>query len=305
MSFVRIYKDQAKALLTTLIYLRQNGMEFADALSRAYNDGRPNTVDAAMWEVIIRGPARGDGNSYRLPSLNEVIEVLWSQITGDVDGQKQHAGDKRLIDQLVEVLQMPRSRNILSGKALDSMRKALLIPSEMAGLNSRLEHRELHCVGCGRTMENGEMMTLRQEGQHDWSTYCAACFQPTVVKYSGDGRTVPIPQSIQRKINIVINTNPDQAAPADGDAAEQPRTRATGTRVSVGGSLRNRADDIMRQARENAARIVQQGGPAGPAGQPGVAVDAAPGATDQNVGLQDVIASIQANAQQDAQRRRG
>lgn len=90
--------------------------------------------------------------------------------------------DETLIDRIIEILQLPNTSNVLSGRTLDALRKALLSQDELRGLDERLKAANRHCGRCGKDLVRGEMTYMSAPGNAqvaDAITFlCTRCGTP-------------------------------------------------------------------------------------------------------------------------------
>ena len=75
---------------------------------------------------------------------------------------------------------MPHARGVLSGKLLEQLRKAILLPDERVKLAEMVEARELCCMSCGRTLHTREMVSYVGTGLF----ICHNCDVPVMVACS-------------------------------------------------------------------------------------------------------------------------
>jgi hypothetical protein len=99
-----------------------------------------------------------------------------------------------LIDQLVRVLKFPFAQNLFNQSTLDSLRMALLLPSEMEAFAGKLGGKAF-CVACGKQLVQGEMVTVTT-GTTNWgkasgiALACQRCVHPTCVASDCCGKKV-------------------------------------------------------------------------------------------------------------------
>lgn len=142
------------------------GMKWAqrDVLTNIYN-GDVLTRAESTWEYL----------------LGQMVEALGVR---GADGTAHHPA---LIDTIVDILQQPHSRSALSGRTLQALRRAVLLPEEMTKF-SESARKELHCGSCGKALVSGEMVTF-QEGNEGPGFFCTRCTRPAFVAcHAGDGK---------------------------------------------------------------------------------------------------------------------
>ena|SRR3989304_219036 len=177
---VRLYKEIATKILTCLLELKLNGHDLADVEDKAcdcwYNRIAGNQQDAAVIQAIgsyVNQKSNRAATVRDVETIDDLINIMVKQLTFEQD-----SGD--IIDALVETVRLPYARNVLSGKTIDELRKAILIPSEIVGLKDRLIKRELSCVSCGHEFTNAEIGVISKEDA-GVEIFCAKCAYPTHV----------------------------------------------------------------------------------------------------------------------------
>ncbi len=127
--------------------------------------------------------------SSTLADFMDTIPFNGDQIEGSLDEMATEMAqqlcqlrvDGDLIDTMVHVLGLPHAASVLSGRTLEALRKAILLPDEIAGLRTRLAEQELHCSNCARPFVSNEMLCIvRNTTGTSPAIYCAACRTPTV-----------------------------------------------------------------------------------------------------------------------------
>jgi hypothetical protein len=128
------------------------------------------------------------------PTVAELKQELLDQLLRPLSS----AEEATLVDRMVNILQSPHGRNVLAGKTLQALRKALLTGEELRGLEERLDRLNSHCAACGKEISYGEVVTFYidslagRPGQG--AIFCAHCKRPTRVACSVQGcaKTVEI-----------------------------------------------------------------------------------------------------------------
>lgn len=154
--------------------------------------------------------------------------------------------EDQLFDRIVKLLVNPNVKNSLNPSLLLALRDALLKPSEWATVWAN-EKSVQNCRGCGKRMENNEVMTV-QEG----ATYCFNCLYPEYIGCTcGEGSARLMPNDL-KKLQKMRAAGSCQAcgrktegieddAPATASNRRAPRVRP--------------ADDPFEQLRTDAAAI--------------------------------------------------
>lgn len=111
-------------------------------------------------------------------------ECDWSFILGQLaEGLQEKGGNTdhqpALIEIIVQALQQPNSRSVLSGRTLLELRRAVLFPEEMSKVAESIR-KELHCTNCGKLLHDGEMITFSSDrGGDGTNLFCTRCTIPT------------------------------------------------------------------------------------------------------------------------------
>lgn len=126
--------------------------------------------------------------------FEEAFEQLREQIR---DGGSGNHNGGELLDIVANILAENRGRNVLTGKLLTTLRSALLSPSEMAKLKA-MEKSHVGCAMCGRTLHNGELMTISSQ-----APVCINCMTPESVTCGNCQQSLPLTDGIRR---IAIKT---------------------------------------------------------------------------------------------------
>lgn len=163
---MRFYKPFVERLLMALIFLRDQGYDMTQPISHAAR-GVYGNQDNLFFQLRKLATRQGEH-----PDIHEMIAALGALVEGK-EGEEHK--DAELIDLVVDTLQLPYARNILAGQSVDSLRNAILLPNELAGLRTRLQAHEVSCSRCGREMVTGEVVTLVREGRGGNSFYCQRC----------------------------------------------------------------------------------------------------------------------------------
>lgn len=117
--------------------------------------------------------------SYNGMGSEETWDALVSQVTAQLKSDSSTSGDASLVDTVIDLLQAPYGRNVVSGKTLVALRKALLLPEELAVFQAMARQREHNCGGCAKPLGNGEMVTIYRGG-NDTHVRCVRCMVPVM-----------------------------------------------------------------------------------------------------------------------------
>lgn len=220
-----MFKDWAEFVLLSLMYARDNGLNLNDIVQyyrKGDNPRHGNQTDRdRAYRIYKRLWGSGFANSVRLEHL---IEDLGRQLD---QAQANQNVDGAIIDEVVKMVSMTFGRNTIHGETLNHLRRTLLIPEELSELRTKLDRAELRCYGCGRRLQDGEMVTLNvQEGRNrDVAVTCVYCRPPDFVPCKC-GELTATPKSITGNLNKGV-TCPNCAGktkpkPAQAEAPRPP-----------------------------------------------------------------------------------
>ena len=127
----------------------------------------------------------------------EPLDELLKDITALLATKDTSGSDGDLIEQIVDILRLPHARNTLSGDALKTLRKAILLPEERAKFINTTQQREMACVACGHQFEPCELTVFSHEG-----FYCNNCVRPesVVCRHCNEGTSL-IPDKMQQGLS--------------------------------------------------------------------------------------------------------
>lgn len=174
---IRLYREMAETLLMLLLFIKDRGVSLRDVRNYAEENWyRVDTRNATQEETVAVVRYALESPSADPPTFDSLIKTLVSQLRAKVYGDSRKEGD--LIDRLVRALGLPYSRNVIGGSTMDALKKALLLPEELAGLNKRLTEKEKSCGMCGHNMERGDLASIFYDGT-GYIIVCANCSTPS------------------------------------------------------------------------------------------------------------------------------
>lgn len=163
--------------------------------------------------------------------LNEAVEGISQQL------ESSTIRERDLLDQMVEVMNLPWTTNAFNNTTRDALRKALLIPSEIEALQEF--GKNLYCGICRVPLVKGEMCTLT-EGTNSYGKKfglvfaCHKCVRPTVVQPDCCEKKVPLNRKLRNSLGGTILCDEHK------DMDQVPRSLS-----SLGETLRNLNNDIL------------------------------------------------------------
>lgn len=211
---MKFYREFMERTLLYLLYAKDNGMNANEIWRWAnrtwyraavdnFDHGHPDTPPREVIERV-RHILDNDNVLYGEDArIDEMIGRIVEQLDA-TDGSGAGESNSTLIDKMVAALQETYGRNILSGKTLEALRKALLLPSESDGLYKRLAAKEMSCANCGHGFIVGEMGAFVADkvtnGTATFMVYCTKCYKPSLMACDGDDckHAAAFPTSVQR-----------------------------------------------------------------------------------------------------------
>jgi predicted RNA-binding Zn-ribbon protein involved in translation (DUF1610 family) len=164
---IKLNNEQARWLY---IYLMHTDNIDEQELARLYGNGseEDGRIIEPLWDQ--RGENGFESIAKTPAQLRE--ELAQQLLRPFTDGE-----EVTLLEKVLQMLGSPNARNILSGRTLTQLRKALLNPEEIAKLNNATHS----CAGCGKDFALGEVATSYVDLQTGSGRlfYCARCRKPT------------------------------------------------------------------------------------------------------------------------------
>ena len=181
-AMVRLYASLVEYMLLALLYVKDTAgtrateIVFDNAVSNWY---KPKYSNEGYHKVVAL--VRNMLDTRPMSSFGEIDDAIkTTQESLATYNSPVSFRDSDLIELIVKTLQLPHARAALSGKALEQLKRAILLPDERAKLNEIIEAKELACIGCGRRLQRGEMMMYAGDGQF----FCHNCEIPNIVACS-------------------------------------------------------------------------------------------------------------------------
>ena len=196
---IRVYREFLQKVLVVLAYIKVrqgngNPAPSFDEMSGLVRDRMgtyPDGVDPEQVQVATYRMQLGKAESGLDDTIDEMMAMVSKQLKEAQDGSNE-GNYSDLIDTLVTVLQLPYARNTLSGKTMQSLKKALLLPSELNGIKETLKKKERHCAGCGHKFVSSEVATITTGEQDEGLLMCIKCIIPTYIRCSGCDKVVAL-----------------------------------------------------------------------------------------------------------------
>lgn len=237
---IRQYRQFMMKVLLTLVWCEANGFEGNEILRWARNRRERTTnktldfaLDNSVENLRIE---REEGIEF---NVMHMAEELAEQIMNE-----DNEGDVPLIEMVGRILDRPFVINHFNREMIDLLKKTLLIPSEIATLDKRLEEAELHCSECDSKLVTGELVTLNTRNNIA-RVKCMNCTIPNYMK-AANGDLIDIPMEIRRSLGDAM-----------GDPVEGGEAAAPTPTVQPAEPIRVGRDEIGRQQRELADTLRQ------------------------------------------------
>lgn len=201
-----------------------------------------------------------EGNPTAFATFQELVDLA-TQVTDQLNHQDYEAD---LIGEIVDILGRRRAGTVLSGDALEALRKALLRPTEIAKFRA-LANKAQSCDECGLPIPQMGLTTL-----YHGKVHCPGCAIPEVIACQVCKNPLNMPNAISRVIAKLnkecpicadrkANPKKDVDVAAMDEAAPIPDEFWT-SNDSVGRAI---GAEQMRAA-PRPARVTRMGDPAGP-----------------------------------------
>lgn len=175
---LKMYRPTAEQLLLLAIYHQEHTGYGLEQVSERIRHKTFKTAPEMQAFNLARKSAKLVGTTKEVENWPQ--NLIDSLLKGLVDDDSKRA-DVDLIDQMVRALQLPHCRNVLSGESMRRLRSAILLPSEMAGLNGRLAAREMSCSQCSLPLHDRESVTILRTGEGTQTLVCHRCVAPSQV----------------------------------------------------------------------------------------------------------------------------
>lgn len=165
---IKIARDAAERLLLVCQYMKSREYGCYSMLEEMYGHKQTFKTSVVMKNLYNEGlrPEQGFVN------WGDFTQHLVEQLTGGTSTVHHPT----LIDIIVDLLQGPYARNVLGGKNLQQLRRAVLLPEEMIKFGESVR-KERCCAGCAKALVNGEMTSFRVDGDES-AFYCTRCIIP-------------------------------------------------------------------------------------------------------------------------------
>lgn len=163
---LRFYTPLIEKVLCVLLQAQDAGLEVDSAQRYVGKSSRLNCSKNLTYHLQRSRNLKSED-----VSLRQLVDTLGEAVMA----ANRDGSDVDLIDTIVRVLQLPYSKNVLSGGTLELLRSAILLPKEVASLKTRLDKGELSCFHCGKDLVSGELTVLTTDGRRGNGILCLRC----------------------------------------------------------------------------------------------------------------------------------
>lgn len=215
---VKMFNEDA-AWLVLMLATRDvstgNALQIAEDIRQ--DPTTPEETRDALYLAIrtVRNEQRSGGDV-----VKQIYKGLEVQLRGGA------VKEETLIDRMVNVLQRPFVRNVLSYEAIASLRKIFLTQEELSKLDTILTTAETCCTGCGKRLSHREMMTINRQQRSSSDIQCVKCNPPQLIPCTHAGCT--------KCVGVTAKQAKILSSP--GFCEEHRPGRAAETAAGVGGS---------------------------------------------------------------------
>lgn len=219
---IRTFKEYVALSTLALMVCRDRGYSMYDLVKRGGNGEFPDISGSEHDRPAARASYTllQGGQFAQNRNLNGVIAEMGEQVLAN----PHHSSEGAVIDAVIQILNLPYARNRIGSDALKSLRRALLLPDEVAKLRDTLSKKESVCVNCRRKLEPNELVTFNYAEDGNAALYCIKCVRPEVIPCHGCGETATIGQRLKSVIKATCLTcqakaqgkEPPKEAPQEG-----------------------------------------------------------------------------------------
>lgn len=217
---VKIARDVAERLLLICLHLKSRGHNCYGILEESWGKKQTFKSNVVLRNIYNDGLASG-GPWTEWPEFSAHLQE-------QLVGSPSTSHHPTLIDIIVDLLQAPYARNAISGRNLQQLRRAVLLPEEMIKFGESVR-KEMGCAGCGKRFVKGEMASFHTEADEGSAFYCTRCTIPTVAACrSGDGHCEGAGELDSKHLTKTLqnrNCGDHNPAPSAKDTQEADRVR--------------------------------------------------------------------------------
>ena len=170
---VRLNSETVRGLMMVLINLRED-------LRRAGGRDELNNVilnDVSGWvRANPEDPVAQWISGFDWASTVDGLDTaeLMGTLKEQLDHEGSDAGDKPIMDTIVELIGGPWGSNRMSGETLSTLRQAVLKPSEIEAFR-KAARESFNCGSCGHALQNDEAVVVRREANNNLVVRCLLC----------------------------------------------------------------------------------------------------------------------------------
>lgn len=189
---MRLFKQMIQTLFVSLVWIKylcrtDTNTMYQDVHSDMMNQER---IPKSLFEALKICKIQDRRPQY---SIDDLIEALKQKVEM---GANPHEGD--LIDLIIEIFKIPFGPNVLTGKGIEKLKKAILLPGEMASFAEHIRKQQKSCFGCGKEFSNDESVVITHSDGSD-RLFCLRCINPTVTPCPNCHKTIPFSERFTTK----------------------------------------------------------------------------------------------------------
>lgn len=192
---VKITREMAERLLCLLAYVHAYCQHpEGEAVNKGYQVARDMVTDRGHKpnRTLQHTAVRGLDAKHIQPDdlFNELVAAL----------HDYEEGASNIISSMVDILSGSNNMNSMVGENIRALRRAILLPSEMAKVQEMLR-KEMRCLHCASPLVNGQMVTATDRQGDGMGFYCTTCYAPTSIACgSGCNDVAPIDDGIMHNM---------------------------------------------------------------------------------------------------------
>lgn len=167
---IKLTRGVTERVVLLSLFLKERGYDLVTVLEEAIRYKSSFKKETTLRDIYAEG-LRHEGI---VQNWDALLQYLKDELDAASPITSHHPA---LIDLLVDTLQSPYCRNVLAGKTLNQLRKAMLFPEEMSKVGESIQ-KEKSCGNCGKTFCERELAVATQTENGGMVFYCAHCANP-------------------------------------------------------------------------------------------------------------------------------
>jgi len=195
----------AHAAILAIAYLKEVGVTMGDVVNYYGDSERGGRNHSGDTKRFLRNAASALAES-GYEDVDELVSLMREQISSYNRGEGPDDGS--LVELIVNTLQLSYPRNRITSREWQTLRRAILLPEEMAKLSETVRSREIGCANCGHELRDHEMTSV-QRGSYGGGSggigfLCLRCRVPVYAACTkGDACVVPLDKKLVKALQNV------------------------------------------------------------------------------------------------------